>query len=101
ATWCAVCELEQGILNTIANDLPIITIAMQSGAPEEVLVYLEQQGVSYPVVNDPYGAISKQYGVTGTPASFILDNEGQVRFATHGYTTGLGLRIRLWLAGLF
>lgn len=101
ATWCPVCELEQGMLNNVANDLPMITVAMQSGSTDEVINYLEQQGVSYPVINDPSGLLSKQYKVNAVPASFILDGEGQVRFATHGYTTGMGLRIRLWLAGLF
>lgn len=101
ATWCPMCQLEQGMLDSIANDVPIITVAMQSGSPDEVLNYLEQQGVSYPVVNDPYGTLSTQYNVKGVPTSFILDSNGQVRFATQGYTTGIRLRIRLWLAGLF
>ena len=101
ATWCPVCKLEQGMIENAASDLPIITVAMQSGSPDEVINYLEQQGVAYPVVNDPEGWLSSQYKVKAVPASYILDSEGQVRFATHGYTTGLGLRIRLWLAGLF
>ncbi|MDH5389428.1 MAG: protein disulfide oxidoreductase [Gammaproteobacteria bacterium] len=101
ATWCPVCKLEQGMLNSIAADVPIITVAMQSGTADEVLNYHEQHDVTYPVINDPNGLISNQYGIQGVPASFIIDGEGQVRFATHGYTTGLGLRVRLWLAGLF
>ena len=101
ATWCPVCKLEQSMLDNIAVDVPIITIAMQSGTADEVLNYHEQHDVTYPVINDPNGLISNQYGIQGVPASFILDGEGQIRFATHGYTTGLGLRIRLWLAGLF
>ena len=101
ATWCPMCQLEQSMLDNIADDVAIITIAMQSGSADEVLSYHEQQGVSYPVVNDPDGLLSNQYGIKAVPASFILDGEGQVRFATHGYTTGIGLRIRLWLAGLF
>lgn len=101
ATWCPVCKLEQGMINGIAVDLPIITVAMQSGSSEKILDYLQQQGVAYPVVNDPNGSLAEQYGVKAVPASFILDSEGQVQFATRGYTTGLGLRIRLWLAGWF
>ena len=101
ATWCPVCKLEQGTIAAIAEDSPIITVAMQSGSPNEVIAYLQQQGVTYPVINDPEGWLSQQYKVKAVPASFILDSEGKVRFATHGYTTGLGLRIRLWLAGLF
>ncbi|MEN8171050.1 MAG: protein disulfide oxidoreductase [Pseudomonadota bacterium] len=101
ATWCPVCELEQGMVDGIARDIPIITVAMQSGTPDEVRDYLKQQGVAYPVVNDERSWLSRQYGVKAVPASFILDSEGRVRFATRGYTTGWGLRIRLWLAGLF
>ena len=101
ATWCPVCELEQGMVNTLANEVPMITVAMQSGTPEEVRDYLKQQGVAYLVVNDERSWFSNQYSVKAVPASFILDSEGRVRFATRGYTTGWGLRIRLWLAGLF
>ena len=101
ATWCPVCELEQGMVNTLAREVPMITVAMQSGTPEEVRNYLKQQGVAYPVVNDERSWLSNQYSVKAVPASFILDSEGRVRFATRGYTTGWGLRIRLWLAGLF
>ena len=101
ATWCPVCELEQGMVNRLAGEVPMITVAMQSGTPREVRDYLKQQGVDYPVVNDEGSRLSRQYGVKAVPASFILDGEGRVRFATRGYTTGWGLHIRLWLAGLF
>ena len=101
ASWCPVCELEQGMVQGFAAELPLITVAMQSGSAEEVREYLRQQGVAYPVVNDERGWLSAQYGVKAVPASFVLDREGRVRFATRGYTTGWGLRVRLWLAGLF
>jgi thiol-disulfide isomerase/thioredoxin len=101
ATWCPVCELEQGMVATAAARLPLITVAMQSGSPAEVRGYLQQQGVAYPVVNDEHGQLAARYGVKAVPASFILDGKGRVRFATRGYTTGWGVRIRLWLAGFF
>jgi thiol-disulfide isomerase/thioredoxin len=101
ASWCPVCELEQGMVDSLARDLPMITVAMQSGTPDEVSDYLVKQGVTYPVINDERSWLSSQYGVKAVPASFILDSNGKVRFATRGYTTGWGLRARLWLAGLF
>lgn len=101
ASWCPVCELEQGMVESVARKVPIITVAMQSGSPDEVRDYLKQQGVDYPVVNDERSWLASQYGVKAVPASFILDSEGRVRFATRGYTSGWGLRIRLWLAGFF
>jgi alkyl hydroperoxide reductase subunit AhpC len=53
------------------------------------------------VVNDPEGALSRRYGVSAVPVTFVIDAGGKVRFVTRGYTSGLGLRLRLWLAGLF
>jgi thiol-disulfide isomerase/thioredoxin len=101
ASWCPVCELEQGMVDALADEVPMITIAMQSGTMSEVRDYLARQEVDYPVVNDEQGTLSARYGVKAVPASFVLDSEGRVRFATRGYTTGWGLQIRLWLAGLF
>ncbi len=100
ATWCPICELEQGTIGALAEDYPFISMAMQSGSAEEVAAYLHQQGVDYPVVNDPDGLLARRYGVSGVPATFILDTGGRVRFVTRGYTSSVGLRIRLWLAEL-
>jgi hypothetical protein len=38
--------------------------------------------------------------VHAVPASFIIAADGQIRFVEVGYTTGMGLRLRLWLAGM-
>jgi peroxiredoxin len=101
AVWCPVCGLEQGMIDSLAEDYPVITVAMQSGDVEEVRAYMQNEGVDYPVVNDPQGSIARRYRVKGVPASFILDGNGEVQFVTRGYTSGLGMRVRLWLAELF
>lgn len=101
ATWCPICRAEQGAIAAIARDDPnVITIAMQSGKPEEVARHMSEQGAAFPVVNDPDGSISNTWGVHAVPASFIIAPDGQIRFVEVGYTTGPGLRIRLWLAGV-
>jgi len=43
------------------------------------------------------GVIGAEYGVSGVPASFVVDSAGIIRFAEVGYTTEWGLRARLWL----
>lgn len=101
ATWCPVCALEQGTVTGLAEDVPFISVAMQSGSEKEVADFLQQEGLRFPVVNDPEGALAKRYGVSGVPASFVLDGDGRVRFVTRGYTSSAGLRIRLWLAEVF
>jgi peroxiredoxin len=101
ATWCPICRTEQGSIAAIAQDHPdVITVAMQSGTPQEVSRYMQEQGIAFPVVNDPDGIISRAWGVHAVPASFIIAPDGQIRFVEVGYTTGMGLRLRLWLAGI-
>lgn len=99
ATWCPVCRVEQASIAAIAHDDPdVITIAMQSGKPDQLAVYMREQGISIPVINDPDGSIARAWGVHVVPASFIISADGKVRFIEVGYTTGFGLRMRKWLA---
>jgi thiol-disulfide isomerase/thioredoxin len=101
ATWCPICRAEQGSIAAIAqDDANVITVAMQSGSAAEVARHMQQQGIAFPVVNDSDGRISGAWGVHAVPASFIIAPDGQIRFVEVGYTTALGFRLRLWLAGL-
>ena len=98
ATWCAVCRFEQGSIAAIAEDWPVITVAMQSGGPGEVRSYMDEHDLAFPVVLDEQGRLARLYGVTGVPISYIIDAEGRVRFVEVGFTTEIGLRTRLWWA---
>jgi len=100
ATWCPICRTEQGSIAALAQDNPnVITVAMQSGSSAAVQQFLHEQSVNFPVVNDQDNRISAAWGVHAVPASFIVDREGKIRFVEIGYTTSIGLRLRLWLAG--
>jgi thiol-disulfide isomerase/thioredoxin len=99
ATWCPICRAEQGSIESLAQDNPnVITVAMQSGNSIAVQKYMSEQAVSFPVINDADNQISARWGVQAVPASFIVDTEGNIRYVEIGYTTEIGLRIRLWLA---
>src|SRR5512142_1136565 len=53
ATWCPVCRLEQDSIAALARGNPnVITVAMQSGKPEDVARYMREQGIDLPVLND-------------------------------------------------
>lgn len=96
ASWCVVCRAEQSSIVAIAEDWPVLTVAMQSGDAVEVRRYLEEHGLAFPVVVDEEGRLARLYGVSGVPISFVIDAEGRIRFTEVGYTTELGLRSRLW-----
>jgi thiol-disulfide isomerase/thioredoxin len=100
ATWCPVCRAEQGSIDALAREYPTVTVAMQSGNAQAVGRHLQNEALRFPVINDPDGVIAGQWGVRAVPASFVVDADGQIRFVEIGYTTGIGLRLRLWLAGL-
>jgi len=98
ASWCPICALEEGSIERLSQDYNVITVAMQSGDADEVHQYLKQNKLTFPVINDPEGRISQLYGLRGVPSSFIIDTKNQIRFSESGYTTGVGLQLRLWLA---
>lgn len=98
ATWCPICRLEQSTISALTQDYSVITVAMQSGTASEVRAYLTEQALDWKTIADTSGEIATDWGVQAVPASFILDSEGRIRSRTVGYTTGWGLRARLWLA---
>ena len=99
ATWCPICRLEEDSIDALAEDHQVITIATTSGEAAEVRSYLQQNGLGFPVLLDETGEVGRAWGVKGVPASFIIDADGDIAHATVGYSTGIGLRLRLWLAG--
>jgi len=100
ATWCPICRFEEDSIDALARDHSVITIATTSGEAAEVLAYLQQNGLRFPVLLDETGEVGRAWGVKGVPASFIIDSSGDIAHATVGYSTEIGLRLRLWLAGL-
>lgn len=101
ATWCSVCRAEQGSIAALAHDdANVITVAMQSGSPDEVARHMQEQRIAFPVLNDPDGSIARAWGVHAVPASFIIGTDGRIRFVEVGYTTEIGIRLRRWWAGI-
>jgi peroxiredoxin len=100
ATWCPICRLEQGTIDELAHDYAVISVATSSGDAAAVRQFMQEEGLSFPTLLDEDGSLLRQWGLPGVPASFVIAPDGQVAYATMGYTSGVGLRLRLWLAGL-
>jgi thiol-disulfide isomerase/thioredoxin len=98
ATWCPICKLEEGSIEALGKRHDVITVAMQSGTEQELSHYLSERALDLRVIADPSGQLARQWGVQAVPASFIVGSDGRIRFRRVGYTTGFGLRARLWLA---
>ncbi len=98
ADWCPICKAQQGSISGLAEDWPVLTVAMQSGDAADVAKVLTERGLPWPTVVDEDGAISTRYGLAGVPALAVIDAEGRLRSVAVGYTTQLGMQLRLWWA---
>jgi len=99
AEWCPICRTTAGSVSNVSADWPVTSVAIQSGPAEQVARVMYEKGYLWPTLPDPAGAVLRQYGLAGVPAFVIIDPAGDVRFVSVGYTSEIGLRLRLWWAG--
>lgn len=100
AHWCPICKAQQGTINSLAQDWPVLTVAMQSGDAAQVWRYQMQHELPWTTVIDPRSQLAQAQGFRSVPAFAVLDSGNRLRFPTVGYTSGWGMRARLWLARL-
>lgn len=96
AQWCPICRAEEGSVSALAQDWPVLTVAMQSGDAGQVQALLRQRGLAWHTAVDPQASLSKALGVQAVPAFMVVDASHRVRMPTVGYTSALGMRMRLW-----
>ena len=98
AEWCPICKTTAGNVSNISADWPVTSIATESGSAEQVAEFMRKSGYRWSTMPDPRAEILRQYGLPGTPAFIIINPAGDVRFVSVGFTSELGLRLRLWWA---
>ena len=98
ATWCPVCKAEDGNLQSISADHPVLSIAMQS---EKIAQHMQTRGLTFAAIDDANASLANAWNVRGVPSHFVIDGQGNVRFRVVGYATTWGLRARLWWAERF
>ena len=84
ASWCVTCQAESRFLHGIADDVPIVGVALKD-APESASRWLNDFGSPYTLSYiDEEGKYAEQLGVQGAPETFLIDGEGNVRFHYQG-----------------
>ena len=85
ASWCVPCRSEMPALNTMyastsRNEIEFIGVNFWSMTESESAArnFIEEFSVTYPTGQDRDGDISLDYGVTGIPATFFIDDKGRV-----------------------
>lgn len=98
ATWCPICKVENSSIDAIAKDYAVISVVHRAENNQQVLDFMKKENLTLSVIVDDLDEWSEQYNIKGVPSSFILDKDGNIKFSEVGYTSELGLRLRLWWA---
>ena len=89
ATWCLPCRAEMPLLQAMADrhresGLVVLGFSRDQGPEEDVLTFLEERDITYPVAIVGREAEQRFGGVRGYPTSFLLDRSGRIRHAALG-----------------
>ena len=97
AEWCPICRAMEANIDAAGERWPILTVAMQSGDARQVSDHLPARP-SVGRCNRCRGPIARRFGLQAVPALVVVDGRGEIRFVELGYTSEMGLRLRLWWA---
>lgn len=101
ATWCTVCRASEHNIAALSGNPNIILVASDSGSAESVRAFARARGIDrLRIVNDEDGALARRFGVRSFPTTFAVARDGSIRSTDVGYSSELGLRWRLFRAGL-
>jgi peroxiredoxin len=100
APWCRVCHVSIDNIESIRKSSPdknnFIVIALNWKNKQEVEAFLAKHSLNMPVL---LGTMQTQqdYQIKGFPSYYVIDKNGILQSKDFGYTTELGMRVRLGL----
>ena len=92
ADWCAPCRLEQPMLVELADryrddGVRFLGINYQDDR-DAAEAWIEEFGVPYPSLFDPFGRTAAQLGYPALPDTYVVDRQGTIRWVVFGRTGG-------------
>lgn len=83
ATWCPPCREEIPSMvrlerMMVGKPFQMLAVSIDEGGKDAVERFFKNSGAALPALLDTDQAISKRYGTTGVPETFILDKKGVI-----------------------
>ena len=81
ATWCPPCRSEMPDLESIYKRFKkdgLIVLAISDEEAGKVKQFVDEYGLSYPILLDSDKSVHKQYTIEGLPRSFVYDRDGKL-----------------------
>ena len=99
ATWCGPCRGEMPDIQALyeeyggnQGDLVVLGVAApglgQEGTQEEIAIFLEENGYTFPTVMDTEYQLTYQYGIRAYPTTWMIDGEGNLYGYVESAMTG-------------
>ncbi|GIN84151.1 hypothetical protein J6TS2_05370 [Heyndrickxia sporothermodurans] len=78
ATWCTPCKTEMPILEEFSKEhsKDMIVIAINIDTKANVKRYINELGLTFPVLLDKNGFVNEKYQILAIPSSYLLDEKG-------------------------
>lgn len=83
-SWCPYCRDELKIINQMNEELKkdkteVLGINVGESLPK-IYKFIKSYNLTYPVLLDQDGSVSRSYGIFGIPTYVIVDDKGIIRF---------------------
>ena len=83
ATWCPPCRMEMPSMERLhrrlqGTDFIMLAVSEDEDGSAAVRPFVDQMGLTFPVLLDQDGVLPPRYGVTGYPETFVIDRDGRV-----------------------
>lgn len=83
ATWCPPCIAEMPSLEKLYqankdNDFVVIGVATQD-SKNDVQEFIDTSKISFPILLDPTGELTRKLEIGGFPETFLFDKEGRFK----------------------
>lgn len=82
ASWCVPCAAEASVLEQAQKQLAprdaTVLGVTYLDAPPDSERFVNAHGISYPVVRDVDGNLTRAFGATGVPETYVINRQGKV-----------------------
>lgn len=88
ATWCPPCRAEMPDMQKFHEDGDVVILGVNltdtRNESEDVYPFLDEFGITFPILLDRSGEISYLYQIQPIPTSFLIDSHGIIQNAAYG-----------------
>jgi cytochrome c biogenesis protein CcmG/thiol:disulfide interchange protein DsbE len=81
ASWCQPCKEEMPSIDALYREMAshkdfVMVTVLYKDSPDDAFAYMKTKGYDFPVFVDPDGNVSRDFGVTGVPETYIINKKG-------------------------